>query len=434
MNTDFNKIITTICQKESLGKKFYETLDKDSANYEAANSIINDFAKRILPTKETNFLLQPEKKQEFDDLQREWKLIKLTPETIINSKVQDEISNFFKKAQKTLNLQENKNQQVNLNPNVKLSKEEKEPSQYPEIDDLPPLITSRADFSDHLDIETLDPYRLWKWADYLKTHPPLFSPNAAKPMQDAGKQLLWIQECFPELTKSTRFQEAFKGLTESKAVPINFTVGINDVAKIRMPLSEKHTKLCIGTGTTDENSRQHDIETSYTINLDGLGNPHVSDNIMLLPSRNYLNDADQKPHQFEEIYVEVSCKCTDFINPQFMEFMNAHLKPGGKLYLEMSFNLLNTTIDKVSEMPNLEKKGISYRFNPKYQLPENPYITSSDIDKITYKETDKNVSISVQFKGDWKNFFSRFAFEKVQLSNKPAVQLFSTTVEMTKKM
>lgn len=429
-NMYLNKLVSNIFQEENLGKTIYETFQGQETNPETIDQMIQSIHKQILLAEENTIKLQPESQPDVEDLEKEWKEINITAERNITSDFQKKLTMFVQKAQKILNIQDNVEQNVENKP----SKEEI--SDTPEIDDLPSFITCRAAmFGERL--ESMDPCKLWKWATYIKSHPSSFFPEEPlKRMQDAAQRLLWIQQCFPEMTKTDRFQEALKGLTNEGVILKHFAEGCTSQCKVNVPLTLKHTHLCIGTGTTSENTRKHDLETSYTINLNDSGEPHVSDDIQMLTSRKYLNDENGKPHQFEEIFVEVSCNELLFLYPEFMQFMNSHLKPGGKLFLELGYALLNDSIKEAEKFSHSGNWALSIPMAKEWPWPnENIKVIPSEIETTTYKYDSEfnEAQIIVKFNGDWKGFFSRFGFTDAHISQIDGVQLGSLPIEMTKK-
>lgn len=428
MNINYSQIVNNISQANNIGKTIQETFDKTEP--ETINALIENFATELFSKKENILKNQPEKKEDLENLEKNWKIINLKSDSKITSEFQKEISQFNQQAQKIFNLQENKNMDLEKTE-IKASKEE-EKDDTPAIDNLPAFITFRAKMGFPLEIDTNDPFRLFQWADSLKTMH--FEYN--EQMKRAGKILYWLQECFPEMCKSERFQEAFKGLTKEEAIPKHFAEDVSYPFKVNALLTENHKTLCVGTGTTGENSRAHDTETSYTINLDDMGKPHVSDNIALLTSRHYLDDASNVPHTFNEIFIEVSCGATLFLYPEFMKFMHSHLNPGGKLYVELSHNLLNSSIEGIENQDSDAWSIFLPMVNMKWPWEEQKVTFPSEIENTTYNydaEGDET-NVIVKFNGDWKKFFSSFGFENIHLSKVKPVQFGSLPIEMTKKL
>jgi len=436
MNIDFNKILSNILQPENIGKKITEVL---KVSHQEVDNTLSAFREKILQKKDSDQSLEMDSNVE--DWEQIWKEIDLDSNAEITPKIQEKLQLLDQKAKIILGLNHESASAQHKQPleeaqEISTAEEEKKEIAPPEIDNLPHFITNRALMGDKLD--TFDPFKLFKWAKYQKNNPPLFKEDAYKnQMEYAGLRVLWLEQCFPKLADNERCKDARKALLENGIqIPKHFAEGCNDSFEINEPLTNAYVRLCIGTGRSGENSRKHDPETSYTINLDNFGNPHVSDNITMLSSRNYLNDSQQKPYQFDEIFVEVSCGETDYLYPEFMNFIHDHLKEGGKLYLELGSGLVNESLN-VSLTEELDAWAPAYPLqNEPWPWPgEDTKIVKGEIETVIYKyDPEYHEALTFnKFNGNWQDFFSKFGFANIELSKIGPVQMGSLPIELTKK-
>jgi hypothetical protein len=157
----------------------------------------------------------------------------------------------------------------------------------------------------------------------------------------------------------------------------------------------------------------------------------VDDTITKLPERDYL-DLDGKPYQFEKVYIEVSCGKLEYFYPEFFTFIKKHLKPGGKLIMEMPDMLLNFSLGFEKSLMGECSSSEAYTWP---WGDEKTHLEKDNLESIAYQYDDEDQStlISVKFQGDMKTYFENLGFTDVQLSKEPIVQIGTRPVEMTLK-
>lgn len=161
-----------------------------------------------------------------------------------------------------------------------------------------------------------------------------YQTHAYHYLKKLKKHFFWIEKVSPD-----DFKLRYKTHKEFlERLGVQFPKSLNDIAefteygKPEEPLTNTFRYLAIGAYPGEFNTRNHDPLTTYMIDIDG---GHVRDDLTLLSSRKYL-DLNNKPYEFETIYVEVSASYNLWLYPEILEFFNRHLTMGGKLILELT--------------------------------------------------------------------------------------------------
>lgn len=270
---------------------------------------------------------------------------------------------------------------------------------------------------DHYSFSSLNPDILSALANHLPLpkHNRMLVESRERCLETASYLTHWLQNCFPE------FQIESQG---KKPLPPT------DSFEVRNPLTQNHAHLCLGCGKKEWNSRKHDPETCYTLDLSRYSDSDVVDNIILLPTRQYLNRSDGTPHQFEKIYIEVSESPVYYLSPAFMKFLHDHLKPGGYLYVEIGGIFLN---ESLNALPEAFARLVPLQSDRWPYHPSLKKVFETPIDQVTCEfDLKDGLKISSYFRGDWKKFFESCGFEKIQLSDIKKCQAYSVPVEMVK--
>lgn len=256
-------------------------------------------------------------------------------------------------------------------------------------------------------------------------------------LENISRKTHWIKENFPKLINPARCEE-IQSVLKSAGISIPPDSQSPYPFQVNEPLSKNHTNLCIGVGRQHSNSRKHDLLSSYTINSQNRGNPHIDDDIGMLAQRSYL-DVDGTPHQFEKIYIEVLCEMTHFINPAFMTYLNKHLKPGGKVYLETKAYYLTQQPIPKTFYEEFIKFGESHLYGTadskdfNERKDENIRLETDTLSISYIGEKKEMVDLRISFNGDLKEYFNRFGFGEPRVADEVFIlQVKTVPVEWTK--
>lgn len=269
----------------------------------------------------------------------------------------------------------------------------------------------------------LEPSILCQWTIYQENKsidPKRINANKAK--------FLWIKTNFPELYEKCVMQN--QKLQELQLSSNEPTQQVPLAATINKPLNDQHIFLCIGGGSL-ANGRKHDLDKTYTTNLEAPANPDVVDDIRMLPTRKYL-DLNGKPHLFEKIYIEVSCSEQSYIFPEMLIFLHQHLIPGGTLYLELPYRLINETLTDNQDLIGKTGGGIAPLGGLWTWEKESVHIEGV-VEDLEITHMGNNVKFTPHFHGDWQKYFQKFDFIDIAVSNIGPCQIASLPIEMKKQ-